>query len=49
VATGVILGEYESRFGALAVESVTTTAAKAEVAAIDNGGKSKAQPPADAD
>jgi hypothetical protein len=48
VLLGAILGEYESRFGALPMEGIGTTDSKKAVAAKDNGGKSKAQPPAKA-
>ena len=48
VLLGAILGEYESRFGALTVEGVKTAAAAASGTAKGNGSKSKAQPPADA-
>jgi hypothetical protein len=49
VLLGAILGEYESRFGALPMEGVKTAASKAVAAAKGNGEKSKAQPPAKAD
>jgi hypothetical protein len=48
VLLGAILGEYESRFGALPVEGVTTKAPAASASGKGNGGKSKAQPPAKA-
>ena len=48
VLLGAILGEYESRFGALPMEGVKTAASKAAAAAKGNGEKSKAQPPAKA-
>jgi hypothetical protein len=48
VLLGAILGEYESRFGALPMEGVKTAASKAVAAAKGNGEKSKAQPPAKA-
>lgn len=49
VLLGAILGEYESRFGALPMEGVKAAASKAVAAAKGNGEKSKAQPPAKAD
>jgi hypothetical protein len=49
VLLGAILGEYESRFGALPMEGVKAAASKAATAAKGNGEKSKAQPPAKAD
>jgi hypothetical protein len=50
VLLGAILGEYESRFGALPVEGVNTTAAAGSATGKGkgNGGKSKAQPSAKA-
>ena len=49
VLLGAILGEYESRFGALPMEGVKAAAPKSAAAAKGNGEKSKAQPPAKAD
>ena len=48
VLLGAILGEYESRFGALPMEGISTTDSKTAAAAKDKGGKNKAQPPAKA-
>ena len=46
VLLGAILGEYESRFGALPMDTAGIGAAKTGGAEKGNGGKSKAQPPA---
>ena len=52
VLLGAILGEYESRFGALPVEGIKPTASAAGATGKGggkgNGGKSKARPPAKA-
>ena len=49
VLLGAILGEYESRFGALPMEGVGANASKTGGTAQGNGSKSKAQLPASAD
>ncbi len=49
VLLGAILDEYESRFGALPMESVGTSASKAGGAGQGNGSKTKAQQPTKAD
>ena len=49
VLLGAILGEYESRFGALPVEGVNTGALKTKATGQGNGSKSKAQQQAKAD
>jgi hypothetical protein len=49
VLLGAILGEYESRFGALPMEGIGASPAKVGGAEQGNGAKSKAQAPAKAD
>lgn len=48
VLLGAILGEYESRFGALPMEGIGTTGSKTAVVAKDNGSKSQSKPAAEA-
>ena len=49
VLLGAILGEYESRFGALPVEGVNTGELKTKATGQGNGSKTKAQQQAKAD
>jgi hypothetical protein len=48
VLMGAILGEYESRFGELPMEGISTAATKAVAAGKGSGAKAEAQPPAKA-
>jgi len=48
VLMGAILGEYESRFGELPMEGISTAATKAAAAGKASGAKAEAQPPAKA-
>jgi hypothetical protein len=48
VLMGAILGEYESRFGELPMEGISTAATKAAAAGKGSGAKAEAQPPAKA-
>lgn len=48
VLMGAILGEYESRFGELPMEGISTAATKAAAAGKGRGAKAEAQPPAKA-